>query len=94
MWIFITAVFLVTVWLLYRRPKQTIKGLAVILAVGAVTIVWLSYQEVESNNRWQAEQAAKAAELTKILLKANYDAAKCGGEKPLHVFLGNTSTPT
>jgi hypothetical protein len=94
MWIFITAIFLVTVWLFYRRPKQTIKGLAVVLAVGALTLAWLSYQVDESNKRWESEQAATAAELTKIVLKANYDAAKCGGEKPLHVSLGNTGTRT
>jgi hypothetical protein len=94
MWLFITAVFLVVVWLLYRWPKQTrqgfVKGLVIVLGLIAVfgVLIWLS--SVEDEKRWQAEQA----ELAKVVITASYDAANCTGEKPLHVFIENRSSKT
>jgi hypothetical protein len=94
MWLFITAVFLVVVWLLYRWPKQTrqgfVKGLVIVLGLIAVfgVLIWLS--SVEDEQRRQAEQA----ELAKVVVTASYDAANCTGEKPLHVFIENRSSKT
>jgi hypothetical protein len=47
MWLFLTAVFLVGVWLLYKRPEQTRQGLAtafsivigVIILLGVVALI-------------------------------------------------------
>jgi len=94
MWLFITAVFLVVVWLLYRWPKQTrqgfVKGLVIVLGLIAVfgVLIWLS--SVEDEQRRQAEKA----ELAKVVVTASYDAANCTGEKPLHVFIENRSSKT
>jgi hypothetical protein len=95
MWIFITAVFLVTVWLLYRWPKQTIKGLAVILGVVALAIAWLVYTEEKNDERWRAEEAAKAAEVAKVSITAQYDLKNaCQPDHPLQVFITNASSKT
>jgi hypothetical protein len=53
MWIFITAVFLVTVWLFYRWPKPTLKAVAVLLGVISMALVWFFYDQTESSKRWR-----------------------------------------
>jgi hypothetical protein len=54
MWIFITAVFLVTVWLLYRWPKRTLQAFAVILGVVALGVWWFVDQQSGGNPKWEA----------------------------------------
>jgi hypothetical protein len=82
MWLFITAVFLVVVWLLYKRPEQTKRVL-----VGGLFIVLGPLGLFACN---QAEQA----EFAKVAVTASYDDASCTKEKPLHIVLNNGSSKT
>jgi hypothetical protein len=94
MWLLITAVFLVVVFLLYKRPEQTrqglVKGLFIVLGLIALFALLLWFNSIESEQRWQAKQA----ELAKVVVTASYDAADCTGEKPLHLFIENRSSKT
>ena len=94
MWLFITAVFLVMVFLFYKRPEQTkrgvVKGLFIVFCLIALYALFLEFSSKQSEQRWQAEQE----ELAKVVIKANYDAEKCKGDKPLRVFIGNSSSKT
>ena len=82
MWLFITAVFLVVMWLLYKPPEQTKRVL-----VGGLFIVFVPLGLFACN---QAEQA----EFAKVAVTASFDDASCTKEKPLHIVLNNGSSKT
>ncbi len=95
MWIFITAVFLVTVWLFYRWPKPTIKVVAVMLGVVAIALLWALHDQTESSKRWQAEEAARLSEIAKVRITPQYDLKNaCQQDHPLQVFMTNGSSKT
>jgi hypothetical protein len=94
MWLFITAVFLVVVFLLYKRPEQTQRGIAktllVVLGLFALFAVLFGLSSVQEEQRRKAERAEEA----NVVVTANYRVADCPAEKPLEVLIMNGSSKT
>jgi len=90
MWLFITAVFLVVVFLLYKRPEQTRQGLATAFSIVIGVIILLGVVALIN----VIEDEWRSRELAKVVVTASYDAANCTEEKPLRVFMENRSSKT
>ena len=85
---------MVVMWLFYKRPEPTKKALGTVLmivfGVLLVAAIIMSLGQEQQERAWRAKQV----ELAKVVIKANYDAEKCKDDKPLYVFIGNTSSKT
>ena len=62
----------------------------IVFGVLLVAAIIMSLGQEQQERAWRAKQV----ELAKVVIKANYDAEKCKDDKPLYVFIGNTSSKT